>query len=84
MNSPRHAPAGLLVVFGGRAVMLDGGPGAEPPRAIEDWLVTDMHAELMPRIRELARARGIEPRVGTFSGGGLSITPKLAPRQTVV
>lgn len=77
MKSPRHAPAGLLVVLGRRAVMLDGGPGAEPARAIDDWLVTDMRAELMPGIRRLARARGIEPHVGTFAAGALTIIPQL-------
>ena len=30
MNSPRYAPAGLLVECGGSRVMIDGGPGAEP------------------------------------------------------
>lgn len=77
MSSPRFAPAGLLVVLGGQAVMLDGGPGAEPARAIDDWLVSDVRAELMPGIRRLARARGIEPHVGTFAADALTITPKL-------
>lgn len=82
MNSPRYAPAGLLVVADRHAIMLDGGPGAAPARRIDDWLVTDMHAELMPRIRELARARGIEPRIATVSIGPLTIEPKLV-RHTV-
>jgi hypothetical protein len=30
MNSPRYAPAGLLVVLGPHRVMLDGGSGAVP------------------------------------------------------
>jgi len=30
MNSPRYPPAGLLVRYRRRQVMLDGGPGAEP------------------------------------------------------
>jgi hypothetical protein len=25
--------------------MIDGGPGAEPDRPVEDWLVTDERAE---------------------------------------
>ncbi len=62
--------------------MLDGGPGAVPARRIDDWLVSDMHAELMPRIRELARARGIEPRVGAVTIGDVTIAPKLV-RHTV-
>ena len=37
-NSPRYAPAGLLVARGGVRVMLDGGPGAEPPgRSTPGW-----------------------------------------------
>jgi len=46
MNSPRFAPAGLLVRCGDAAVAIDGGPGAEPPEALDAWLVTDEHAEL--------------------------------------
>jgi hypothetical protein len=30
MNSPRYPPAGLPVRYRRRAVMIDGGPGAEP------------------------------------------------------
>jgi hypothetical protein len=30
MNSPRYPPAGLLVRYQRRQVMLDGGLGAEP------------------------------------------------------
>jgi len=82
MASPRYAPAGLLVVAGRRAVMLDGGPGAVPSRQIDDWLVTDARAELMPRIRELARARGIEPRVASVTLGALTIQRRLV-RHTV-
>jgi hypothetical protein len=45
MASERYAPAGLLVERRGRAIMIDGGPGAEPDRPVEDWLVTDERAE---------------------------------------
>ncbi|MFF4260908.1 CBS domain-containing protein [Streptomyces virginiae] len=32
MNSPRFAPAGLLVSYGGQRVAFDTGPGADPPQ----------------------------------------------------
>jgi hypothetical protein len=47
MNSPRYAPAGLLVEHRRHRVMLDGGPGAEPRGKIDAWLVTDEQGELM-------------------------------------
>jgi hypothetical protein len=58
-NSPRFAPAGLLVSHRGTRVMIDGGPGAEPPGPVDAWLVTDEQAELIASVRRLARARGI-------------------------
>jgi hypothetical protein len=58
-NSPRFAPAGLLVSHRGTRVMIDGGPGAEPPGRVDAWLVTDERAELIASIRRLAGARGI-------------------------
>ena len=69
--SPRYAPAGLLVARGGVRVMIDGGPGAAPRGRLAAWLVTDEQSELMPRIRELARARGLEPYAGAFRARGL-------------
>jgi len=57
-NSPRFAPAGLLVVHRGTRMMIDGGPGAEPPGRVNAWLVTDERAELIATVRRLARARG--------------------------
>src|ERR1043166_6491544 len=51
MNSPRFAPAGLLVELGRSRVMIDGGPGAEPAGELDDWLVTDAKAELIRSIR---------------------------------
>ena len=62
MASPRYKPAGVLVEYGGARVMIDGGPGSAPDGPLDAWLVTDERCELMPRIRRLARARGIEPR----------------------
>lgn len=66
-DSPRFAPAGLLVGRAGVRVMLDGGPGAEPSGPLDAWLVSDDHAELTAPIRRLARARGLEPRMGDFT-----------------
>ena len=37
MNSPRYAPAGLLVEHGQVRVAIDGGPGAEPARWRPGW-----------------------------------------------
>jgi len=73
MNSPRYAPAGLLVEHRRRRVMLDGGPGAEPDGRLDAWLVTDERGELMGEIRRLARAKGIEPAAKTYSSGGITI-----------
>ena len=73
MNSPRYAPAGLLVELGNSRVMIDGGPGAEPKRKLAGWLVTDEKGELIREIRKLARSRGLAPAVGTFMSTELSI-----------
>ena len=72
-NSPRYAPAGLLVTEGRVRVMIDGGPGAEPPRQIDAWLVTDESAELIAAIRRLAASRGVVPCAGAFRKGGVTI-----------
>ncbi len=71
LASPRFAPAGLLVERAGVRVMIDGGPGAVPVGPLAAWLVADERGELMPRIRELARARGLEPRARSFRSRGL-------------
>lgn len=76
MNSPRFAPAGLLVEHGGQRVMLDGGPGAEPEGELDAWLVTDERGELIRDLRRLARARGLEPAAGAHDGENLSILPR--------
>lgn len=76
MASPRYRPAGLLIQQGKMRVMIDGGPRAAPAGRLDEWLVTDARAELMPAIRRLARRRGIEPAVGRFTRGKLSITPR--------
>ena len=69
--SPRFAPAGLLVEYAGVRVMIDGGPGAAPSGKLAAWLVTDTRSELIPRIRELARAKGVEPYAGPLRAGRL-------------
>ena len=76
MRSPRYAPAGLLVRAGRTRVMIDGGPGAEPPGRIDAWLVTDDRSELRAELRRLARARGCEPEVRPFVRGALRIVPR--------
>lgn len=75
MNSPRYAPAGLLVECGSTRLMIDGGPGAEPNRKVLAWLVTDERGELIREIRKLARARGLEPTVSGYSSNTLSVKP---------
>jgi len=76
MNSPRFAPAGLLVRCGDAVVAIDGGPGAEPPVAVDAWLVTDEHAELRAVLRRLARARDMPaPAVAEHVTGTLAVRP---------
>lgn len=77
MNSPRFAPAGLLVEYAGRRVMIDGGPRAVPKGSLDAWLVTDERAELMREIRRFAEAKGICPYVGVFTSSGLRLEPHL-------
>jgi hypothetical protein len=75
-NSPRYAPAGLLVAHAGRRVMIDGGPGACPRGRLDAWLVTDARSELVARIRTLAAGHDLVPSVGAFEGGGLRIADR--------
>jgi Beta-lactamase superfamily domain len=76
MNSPRYAPAGLLVDHDRHRIMLDGGPGSAPTAApLDAWLLTDERAELIGEIRELARSRGVEPRVAAYRAAGLEFAP---------
>lgn len=76
MNSPRYAPAGLLVEHGAVRVAIDGGPGAEPRGKLTAWLVTDPRAELIRDLRRLAAAHGLEPGVRPLAVGGLSFRPQ--------
>lgn len=75
-NSPRYAPAGLLVAHRGVRVMIDGGPGAIPAVRLQAWLVTDRRSELIAAIRRLAGARGLLPYAGPFQAPGLRITSR--------
>jgi len=76
MNSPRYAPAGLLIEYGKNRVMLDGGPGSEPSGRLDAWLVTDAQGELMPDIRALARAKGFQSCVAPYSKDGVTVRPR--------
>jgi hypothetical protein len=73
MNSPRFAPAGLLVRYRGRRVAFDAGPGAEPPQRLDGWLVTDQRAELRSALRRMAAERAVPLRMGDLELGELRI-----------
>lgn len=73
MRSPRYRPAGLLVSYGGRRIMLDGGPESVPDRDVEAWLVTDESAELAAPIRRLAAQRGLKPLAADYRLGDLLV-----------
>jgi ribonuclease BN (tRNA processing enzyme) len=72
MNSPRFAPAGLLLRYGRRRVVFDAGPGADPPDRLDAWLVTDERSELRAALRRMAAERDVPIRAGDLVlGGGL-------------
>jgi hypothetical protein len=74
MNSPRFAPAGVLLRYAGRRAAFDGGPGAEPsPGPLDAWLVTDEQSELRSRLRELAAAHGVRVRAGDLELGAVRV-----------
>jgi hypothetical protein len=75
MNSPRYPPAGLLVRYRRRQVMLDGGPGAESAGQLAAWLVSDERGELRRELRALSAARGLYPSVAAISIADLVIEP---------
>jgi hypothetical protein len=73
MNSPRYPPAGLLVRYRRRQVMLDGGPGAGPLAA---WLVSDERSELRRELRAQCAARGLHPAAAAVCVADLVIEPR--------
>ncbi|MGW0707401.1 MBL fold metallo-hydrolase [Streptomyces sp. NPDC002643] len=74
MNSPRFAPAGLLLRCAGERAVFDGGPGAEPPPGpLAGWLVTDEHAELRSALRRDAALRGVSIRAGDLDLGDVRV-----------
>jgi len=75
MNSPRFAPAGLLLRFGTVRIAFDGGPGAEPPGGLglTAWLVTDERAELRSPLRRLAAERDVAQWAGDVETDGLRV-----------
>jgi Beta-lactamase superfamily domain len=75
MNSPRYRPAGLLVMWPGHRVMLDGGGAADPGPPLDAWLVCDDHAELMPQIRRRAAELGVRPAVDAVDAEDVRLTP---------
>jgi hypothetical protein len=74
MNSPRYRPAGLLLAWSRRRVLLDGGAAAAPS-AVQAWLVTDERAELAAEIRRRGRALGVTPAVAAWEEAGLRVRP---------
>jgi len=76
MNSPRYPPAGLLVRYRRRRVMIDGGPGAEPAGPLAAWLVSDERSELRAELRVLAASRGVRPAAAATAIAGLVIEPR--------
>lgn len=72
-NSPRYAPAGLLVAYAGVRVAFDGGPGAEPGGRLDAWLVTDERAELIRPLRRLAAERDLTPVAASYRRDGIVV-----------
>lgn len=76
MNSPRYAPAGLLLERGDTRIVFDCGPSAVPDMKFHAWLVTDEHGELMREIRKLAQAHGLQAAVKLFCADDFHIEPR--------
>jgi hypothetical protein len=76
MNSPRFAPAGLLLEHDRARVMIDGGRVGAPDGPLDAWLVTDARAELIREIRQSAQGLGVEPAIAAHLAPGLSIRPR--------
>lgn len=76
MNSPRYPPAGLLVRYRRRQVIIDGGPGAEPSGRLAAWLVCDERSELRRELQIASSAFGLRPEVATVRIADLVIEPR--------
>lgn len=76
MNSPRFAPAGLLLEHERARVMFDGGAEGAPEGSLDAWLVTDARAELIGEIRRAARDREVRPLVVRSDAPGLTVRPR--------
>ncbi|MEQ4208598.1 hypothetical protein [Actinopolymorpha sp. B9G3] len=74
MNSPRFAPAGLVLRYAGHRIVFDGGTRTPTlPRRIDAWLVTDEHAELRSVLRHMAAELGTEPRAASLAYDDLEV-----------
>lgn len=76
MNSPRYAPAGLLLRFGAARIAFDGGPGAEPAGRLDAWLVTDDRSELRSALRRLAAGHDVAPAMAGYTAEDLRVLPR--------
>jgi hypothetical protein len=75
MNSPRYRPAGLMLMWPGHRVMLDGGGAADPGPPLDAWLVCDDQAELMPQIRRRAGELEVRPAVDSVDAEDVRLMP---------
>lgn len=74
MNSPRFAPAGLLLRYAGHRAAFDGGPGAEPPPGrLNGRLDGDERSELRAALRRSAAERAVTLRAGDLDLGELGV-----------
>lgn len=73
MNSPRFAPAGLLVELDAVRVRIDGGGEQVTPGLLSAWLVTDERAELISAIRRAAIGAGVVAAAADFVRDALAI-----------
>jgi len=75
MNSARYRPAGLVVGWHHRRIMLDGGGDATPAPPLDAWLVCDARAELIADIRRRGRTLHVEPEVAQWRAAGVDVMP---------
>jgi hypothetical protein len=65
MNSPRFAPARLLVEHDGACMLIDGGRDAAGDVYLDAWLVTDDRSELVREIDSPLEHEASTPGSGT-------------------